>query len=113
MYTNLIAWQKSYEFTLAIYKVTKSYPKEETFGLTSQIRRAVASIPANIAEGKMRESDKEFKRFLFIARGSMAEVEVWLKLSFDLGYIDESAYDGLRNRCGEVGKLINGLLKSF
>ena len=113
MYDNLLAWQRSYEFTLAIYKVTNTYPKEETFGLISQIRRAAASIPVNIAEGRMRESDKEFKRFLYIARGSMAEVEVWLKLSLDLGYFDESLFIKLRGQIGEIGKLISGLIKSL
>ena len=113
MYDDLMVWQKSYEFTLSIYKVTKTFPKEETFGITSQIRRAAASIPTNIAEGSMRQTKKEFRQFLYMARGSMSEVEVWLKLSLDLNYFDEKIYKSLRTQCGEVGKLVSGLLKSL
>lgn len=113
MYEDLIVWQKSYEFTLSIYKVTKTFPKEEMFGITSQIRRAAASMPANIAEGSMRQTKKEFKQFLYVARGSMSEVEVWLQLSLDLKYLDEKTYKSLRAQCGEIGKLLNGLIKSF
>ena len=67
MYKDLIVWQKSYEFTLEIYKVTKDYPNDEKFGLVSQMRRAASSIPANIAEGNMRKSPNEYKQFLYIA----------------------------------------------
>ena len=113
MYRDLIVWQKAYKFTLDIYKVTKKFPKEELFGITSQMRRAAASIPANLAEGSMRKTDKEFKQYIHIARGSMAEMEVWLKLSYDLVYIDRLTFDNLASQCNEVGKLLIGLLKSF
>lgn len=113
MYKDLIAWQKAYKFTLNIYKITKNFPKEELFGITSQMRRAVSSIPANIAEGSMRQSSKEFQQFIRIARGSMAEMEVWMKLSHDLKYISADAFDDLSSQCEEVGKLLNGLLKSL
>ena len=113
MYKDLIVWQKSYEFTLEIYKVTKKYPKEELFGLTSQMRRASASIPANLAEGSMRKSNKEFQQFIRIARGSMAEMEVQLELSKDLNYLNQGQFSELRNQLEEVGKLLNGLLKSI
>lgn len=113
MYKDLIVWQKSYEFTLEIYKVTKDYPNDEKFGLVSQMRRAASSIPANIAEGNMRKSPNEYKQFLYIARGSLAEMEVWSQLSLDLGYIDQLVYKSLNDKCIELGRLLNGLLKSL
>lgn len=112
MYRDLIVWQKSYTFALNIYKMSKAFPKEETYGIVSQIRRSAASIPVNIAEGSMRQSAKEFQQFLFIARGSMTEVEVWLQLSLDLGYITDKIHKDLRGQCAEVGRLLNGLIKS-
>ena len=113
MYKDLIAWRKAYKFTLNIYYATKSYPREELFGITSQMRRAASSIPANLAEGSMYNSAKEFKRYINIARGSMAELEVWLLLSRDLKYIDNEQFSGLSNDLDEIGKLLNGLLKSL
>ncbi len=112
-YKDLIAWQKAYEFALYIYDVTKSLPKYELFGLTSQMRRAASSIPANVAEGSMRQSTKDFKKFIRIARGSMAEMEVWIKLSNDLKYLDQQTYKKLSSECDEVGRLLNGLHKSL
>jgi four helix bundle protein len=112
-YQDLTVWQKAYKFALSIYAVTKNYPKEELFGLVSQMRRAASSIPVNIAEGSMRRSAKEFRQFVRIARGSMAEMEVWLRLSFDLEYINKSTFEELRLECDEVGKLLSGLLKSL
>jgi four helix bundle protein len=80
-------WQLSHELTLEVYKITSIFPKEELFGLTSQIRRAVSSIPTNISEGCGRNSDKEFNQFLNIALGSASETEYLLTLSKDLNYI--------------------------
>ena len=113
LYKELTAWQKAYQFTLDVYKATTTFPREELFGLVSQMRRAAASIPANIAEGSMRNSPKEFQQFLHIARGSMAEMEVWIQLSFDLKYINQHTFDELSLRCNEVGKLLSGLSKSL
>ena len=113
MYEDLVAWQRAYEFTLNIYKTTRNFPREELFGIISQMRRAASSIPVNIAEGSMRKTNKEFMQFLYIARGSMAEMEVWLKLSLDLGYLKTESYKDLREQCGEIGKLISGLIKSL
>ncbi|RJP80622.1 MAG: four helix bundle protein [Candidatus Zixiibacteriota bacterium] len=112
MYRDLIVWKRAFQFTLDIYAVTKTFPREELFGLTSQMRRAAASIPANIAEGSMR-SNKENLHFLQIARGSMAESEVWLELSHKLNYIDDATYKGLYNLCDEIGRLLSGLVKSL
>ncbi len=113
MYRDLIAWQKAYKFTIEVYKATKNFPKEELFGLTSQMRRAVASIPANLAEGSMRQSNREYKQYIHIAKGSMAEMEVWIQLSHDLGYINDIQHKELNELCTEVGKLLSGLLKSI
>ena len=113
MYKDLVVWQKSYGFVLSVYKATKLFPKEEQFGLIAQMRRAASSIPANIAEGSMRGSQREFQQFIRVARGSMAEMEVWIKLSYDLKYIDETAFESLSGQCEEVGKLLHGLLKSL
>ena len=113
IYRDLVVWQKAYKFALDIYKITKRFPKEELFGLTSQMRRAASSIPANIAEGSMRQSKREFQQFIRIARGSMAEMEVWLQLACDLRYLDQETYKELSAQCNEVGKLLHGLLKSL
>ena len=113
MYKDLIVWQKAYDFVLEIYKTTQSFPVEERYSLTSQMRRAASSIPANIAEGSMRQSTKEYKRFLLIARGSMAEMEVWLKLAHDLEYMPKAQYIELDRHCEEIGKLLNGLHRSL
>ena len=112
-YKDLKVWQKAYKFALNVYEGTKRYPKEELFGLTSQMRRAASSISANIAEGSMRQYKKEFNQFVRIARGSMAEMEVWIKLSFDLKYIDHGTYQRLSSECDEVGRLLHGLAKSL
>ena len=113
MYKDLKVWQKSYDFTLSIYKLTSTFPKEELYGLTSQMRRSAASIPANIAEGSMRQSTPDYKRFLLIARGSMAEMEVWLRLAYDLTYMPKNHFTDLYHRCEEIGKMLSGLHKSL
>lgn len=87
-YKDLIIWQKSRLLVRTVYVLTRKLPKEELFGLTNQVRRAVVSIPSNIAEGFNRGSDKEFIHFLRIAKGSAAEVETQLILCVDLGYLD-------------------------
>ena len=113
IYRELTAWQKAYKFVLSIYSVTKHFPKEELFGVVSQMRRAAASIPVNIAEGSMRQTPKEYHQFLYIARGSLTEIEVWLQLSRDLQYLPDEQFAALWEDCAEVGRLINGLLKAF
>ncbi|MBW3544347.1 MAG: four helix bundle protein [Bacteroidetes bacterium] len=91
-FLELAVWQKSHLLTLKIYKISQSFPKEELFGLTSQIRRAATSIPTNIAEGSGRDSNAEMKRYLIISSGSCSEVEYQTILSKDLGYISELVY---------------------
>ena len=84
---DLVAWQKAMELVTEIYKVSQKFPKEEMFGLTSQIRRAAVSIPSNIAEGRGKSSTGEFQQFLYHARGSLAEVETQLLIAINLGYL--------------------------
>jgi four helix bundle protein len=108
-----LVWKKSHELTLKIYEITKDFPKDEQFGLTSQMRRASTSIPCNIIEGKARGSSKDFKRFLLIARGSLEELKYQILLSKDLNYIDEEKYQETINITKEVGRLLNGLMISL
>lgn len=102
----LIIWQRSHQLTLAVYRISKSFPKEEIFGLTSQIRRAVSSIPTNIAEGCGRASNKDFAHFLQIAIGSATEVEYQLLLAHDINYINDDDYQTLANETVVVRKMI-------
>ena len=87
-YKELKVWQRSYQLCLKIYKITKRFPNEEKYGLTSQIRRAAVSVPSNIAEGYGRKTTPEYIRFLYIAYGSNCEMETQILLSGDLGYIE-------------------------
>ncbi|RJQ32837.1 MAG: four helix bundle protein [Actinobacteria bacterium] len=105
--------KKAHLLTLDIYKVTNNFPKNETYGLVSQIRRSSMSIPANLAEGYTRKSSKEFKQFINIARGSLAETEYFALLSRDLGYINEEEYLTLNTKVEEVGKMLFGLFHSI
>jgi four helix bundle protein len=95
------------------YRATQKFPKEEIYGLTSQIRRAAVSIPSNIAEGQGRLSRGEFKQFLGHARGSVFELESQILIAFHLGYLDSEETGHLRSRITEVGRILNGLLKSL
>ncbi len=104
-YKELIAYQKSYELVLLIYRLTNMLPKEETYGLSSQIRRCAISIPSNIAEGYMRGS-KEYVQFLKIALGSAAELETQISLCTDLGYLDKTTLSEASELCNEVMKLL-------
>ena len=111
-YKDLIAWQKSMELVTAVYRETTSFPKNELFGLTSQLRRAAVSIPSNIAEGQGRLSEKEFRHFLGQARGSLMEVETQLQIAENLGYLGKEPKRILTEACAEVGRILNGLLAS-
>jgi len=108
---SLEVWQKAMDFVLNIYEVTKAFPADERFGLTSQVRRAAVSIPANIAEGAARQSDKEFIRFLAIAQGSCSEVETELLIARRLDYLSQAAYQELKNVADMIGRMLIGLSK--
>lgn len=106
---NLDVWKKSVDFVVMIYKMTENFPKEEKFGLTSQIRRAAVSIPANIAEGAARKSEKEFLQFLSISQGSASEVETELLIANRLNFLDKSDFEQLVNSLDDLGRMITGL----
>ena len=110
---DLLAWQKGMALTKAVYEATKAFPKEELFGLTSQIRRAAVSVPANIAEGSGRGSTKEFLQFLVIARGSLAELETLLLLAKGLSMVSGEAFAKLEVLISEISALIGGLIASL
>ena len=105
-YKELIAYQKGYELCLEVYKATGSYPKEEIYGLVSQMRRAVVSIPSNIAEGYRRKTRKEYIYFLRIALGSCSELETQISLSYDLKFMERKQYEVLYQLQVEVTKLL-------
>ena len=111
-YKDLIVWQKAIDLVTEIYSVTKTFPNEEKFGIVNQPNRAVVSIPANIAEGWGRESSKSYLQFLRISRGSLMEVETLILISKNLNYIDEERFKLISNKVEEVGKILQGLIKS-
>jgi four helix bundle protein len=112
-FRELKVWEKSHKLTLEIYRVTASFPKEEVYGLTSQIRRACASIPANIAEGCGRNGEADFGRFVQIAAGSASELEYHLMLSRDLGFLSLSEHERLSTDLGEVRKMLTTLIQKI
>jgi len=111
-YKDLVVWQKAYQLCLEIYKATKKFPAEEKFVLTSQIRSAL-SILSNIAEGYGRRTTGEYIQSLYIAYGSVCELETQILLSGDLGYVQDEALKGLQAKIGEVERMLKGLIKSL
>ncbi|HJA82364.1 MAG TPA: four helix bundle protein [Candidatus Bacteroides intestinavium] len=112
-FKDILAWKKSHEFVLAIYKVTSGFPLHERFGLCSQFQRAAVSIPANIAEGYKKISNADKLRFLNIAQGSLEECRYYILLSKDLTYITENDYLNLNRRIDEVSYLLNAYCKGI
>ena len=112
-FRQLKVWEKSHQLALAIYKVTAKFPKEELYGLTSQVRRASMSIPTNIAEGCGRNTDADFARFLQMAMGSASETEYRLLLSHDLSFLNKEQYDKLNTAVTEVKRMLASLLKTL
>lgn len=105
-FQDLIVWQKSHALTLRVYQATRKFPTEERYGITSQMRRASYSVPANIVEGHGRKSRKEFQQFLFIAMASLAELRYFLILSKDLSYLSSKDYEALWQDSDEVGRIL-------
>ena len=110
-FRKLNVWQKAHALTLEVYKMTRTFPREELFGLTSQLRRSSFSVPANIAEGCGRGTAKDFSRFLIIGMGSASELEYYLLLSHDLRLIDNFHCEELALRTTEVKRMLAALIK--
>ncbi|MGF1632451.1 MAG: four helix bundle protein [Phycisphaerae bacterium] len=109
---DLKAWQCGYRLGLDVCRLTKSFPEDERFGLTSQLRRCGISIASNIAEGYGRGSTSEYLRFLRIARGSLLELRTQMMFAVDLGYLDRSAYESIESASDELGRILSGLIRS-
>lgn len=112
-FRKLIVWQKAHQLTLEVYKATATFPREELYGLTSQIRRASVSIPANIAEGCGRDSDAQLSRFLQIAMGSASELEYHLLLARDLEYLNFTDHERLESQVTEVKRMLASFIKKL
>lgn len=112
-FENLNAWQESRKYVVEVYRLLEQFPQSERFALIDQIRRAVISVPSNIAEGSGRMSCKEKIHFLEIAYGSLMEVYCQLQIAVDLGYITQEQFEGLHRLSFNVSKLLSGLRKSF
>jgi four helix bundle protein len=112
-FRNLVAWQKAKTLAKDIYVVTRGFPKEEVYGLTIQMRRAAISVPSNIAEGKGRNTRKDYCHFLMQARGSLYELETQIELAVDLGYVESESARSLVSQCDELGRILNGLIRSL
>jgi four helix bundle protein len=112
-FRKLKVWEKAHNLTLSVYQLTAEFPKEEMYGLTSQIRRSCASIPTNIAEGCGRDGDAEFGRFVQIVMGSASETEYHLLLALDLGYIEEGTYQKINDDLVEIKQMLSGLIKTL
>jgi len=109
----LDVWKKSMKLVTEIYQISQRFPKEEIYGLTSQMRRSAVSIPSNIAEGKGRHTNPEFCQFLIHARGSLLELETQLQIACNLGYLESQKRDDLKVKTVEIGKMLNGLIKAI
>jgi len=112
-YRDLVAWKKAIELVTEIYKATAGFPKDELYGLTSQLRRAAVSVPSNIAEGQGRLTKGEFQQFLGHARGSLLEVETQIIIALNLTYLNQDQANRLLSLAAELGRILNGLLSSI
>jgi four helix bundle protein len=112
-YRDLIVWQRAMDLVEDVYRVTEEWPQREMYSLTNQIRRAVVSVPSNIAEGQGRISTKEFAHHVAIASGSLYEVETQVLIAKRLRYMDEQTCDTLIGQSAEVARLLNGLMRSL
>jgi four helix bundle protein len=112
-YRELVVWQKGIHLAKQVYKLTESFPSREMYGLTNQIRRAVVSIPSNIAEGKARQGDVEFQRFLHIALGSLAELDTQLVLACELNYMAANDEEPLEGQIREIRKMLHALIRGM
>lgn len=111
-YRNLVVWEKAHRLVLLIYKITKAFPKEEQYGLTSQIRRAATSAPTNIAEGCGKQTQADFARYLQQAFGSIQEVQYLSFLSYELNYMDQNAFGALDSDISHIKAMLINLIKT-
>ena len=109
----LDVWKLAIELVLDVYGVIKTFPMEEKYNLTDQLRRAVVGIPSNIAEGAARNTKKEFANFLYIAQGSLSELDTQLEIAFKVGYIKSNDFENLELKMDRIGKMISGLIKAL
>lgn len=112
-YRDLRVWRRAMEFVSAVYEMTRSFPKEELYGLVSQMRRAAVSIPSNIAEGKGRITDRDRSHFYFQARGSLLELETQILIAQGLEFLTEMSAHALLERSSEIGRMLNSLIHSI
>ena len=112
-YQDLVAWQKAMDLVADVYRFTGCFPKEETYGLTSQLRRAAISVPSIIAEGQGRHGNGEFKRFLRLSLGSLMELETQAMIAERLGYLDRESVGAVLLQPAEIGRVLNGLINSL
>jgi four helix bundle protein len=112
-YKKLEVWNKAYKLGILIYSVTKTFPRDEIYGLTSQMRRASLSIPLNIAEGSRKSTDKDFRSFLHIAYGSCAELEVQVMYAKDFNYISTEVADSLLESTTQISRMLNAFIKTL
>ena len=113
-YRDLVVWQKAMDLVVEVYRLTKKLPKEETYALSSQMRRAAVSIPVNIAEGQDRNTNKEFCNYLYIARGSRAELETQINICIRIGYLTiEDDIETSMNLINEVGRMLSKLISKL
>jgi len=109
----LVLWQKSIRLAVEVHRVSRQLPKHELFGLAAQMNRAAISIPSNVAEGAARHTTRDYIRFLYIARGSAAEIDTQLLLAEELGYLNHDALGPAIAICNEVGRLLNGVITAL
>ena len=112
-YKELIVWQKAMDLTVEVYRLTKTMPKDELYGLTNQLRRTAVSIPSNIAEGNGRASTGDYVRFLIISRGSTAEVETQLLICVRLDYFTQEDIEPALKLCDETGRMLTSMIKKL
>jgi four helix bundle protein len=112
-YTELFVWQKSMELVTAVYRETRNFPKEEIYGLTSQIRRCAVSIPSNIAEGFGRKSQQDFIRFLKISMGSLFELQTQLRIAKNLEYFEEGKFNKVFEETREIERMLSAFIQSI
>jgi len=112
-FKDLLVWQKSFRIAINIYKVTRDWPESERFGLTNQVRRAAVSVPSNIAEGQARRTPKEFVQFLYISRGSLAELETQLLLASELGFGRKESAEALIREIDDANRMLFNLIRSI